>query len=124
MSAYRVRFSQRYILFQTHPGHTLYIQRNLLKDNNIIPFLVQGTGKVKLQVSHMVVGTYVFVLKVTDSRGQSSEAQVKVVVLPEENTVPVAIAGDDKVRSLRFLRLVNLFVFRALDSPCRMEIKH
>ena len=45
----------------------------------------------------MVVGTYVFILKVTDSRGQSSEAQVKVVVLPEENTVPVAVAGDDKV---------------------------
>ena len=52
---------------------------------------------MKLQVSHMVVGTYVFVLKVTDSRSQSSEAQVKVVVLPEENTVPVAVAGDDKV---------------------------
>ena len=45
----------------------------------------------------MVVGTYVFVLKVTDSKGQSNEAQVKVVVLPEENTVPVAVAGDDKV---------------------------
>ena len=45
----------------------------------------------------MVLGTYVFILKVTDSGGQSNEAQVKVVVLAEQNTVPVAVAGDDKV---------------------------
>lgn len=38
-----------------------------------------------------------FILKVTDSSDQSTEAQVKVVVLPEQNTVPVAVAGDDKV---------------------------
>lgn len=55
-----------------------------------------GTSKAKLQVSLMTVGTYVFVLKVTDLSGQSNEAQVKVVVLPEENTVPIAVAGDDK----------------------------
>ncbi|XP_066919277.1 dyslexia-associated protein KIAA0319-like protein isoform X1 [Clytia hemisphaerica] len=55
-----------------------------------------GSSQAKLKVSRMVVGTYAFVLKVTDSSGQANEAQVKVVVLPEENTVPVAKAGDDK----------------------------
>lgn len=38
-----------------------------------------------------------FNLKVTDSSGQSNSANVKVIVLPEVNTNPVAIAGDDKV---------------------------
>lgn len=54
----------------------------------------------------MLVGTYVFVLKVTDSSGQSNEAQVKVVVLAEENTVPVAKAGDDKVALIIYFDLV------------------
>ncbi|XP_057309801.1 dyslexia-associated protein KIAA0319-like protein isoform X2 [Hydractinia symbiolongicarpus] len=57
---------------------------------------MQGTDKVQLHVSSLVEGTYVFNLKVTDSNGQSDIVHVKVIVLPEVNTKPVAVAGDDK----------------------------
>ena len=60
----------------------------------------QGTNEMKLMLTHLKVGTYVFILKVTDSNSQSSEAKVKVVVLPEKNRPPVAVAGDDKVYTL------------------------
>lgn len=56
---------------------------------------MQGSDKPLLHVSRLTVGTYVFILKVTDVEGLSDEAQVKVIVLAEHNTNPVAIAGDN-----------------------------
>ena len=46
----------------------------------------------------MVVGDYTFVLKVTDTGGQTATSRVTVVVQPEKNAPPVAVAGSDKVR--------------------------
>ena len=46
----------------------------------------------------MVVGDYTFVLKVTDTGGQTASSSVTVVVQPEKNAPPVAVAGSDKVR--------------------------
>lgn len=46
----------------------------------------------------MVVGDYTFVLKVTDTGGQTASSRVTVVVQPEKNAPPVAVAGSDKVR--------------------------
>ena len=61
-------------------------------------------------LSRLTEGTYVFILKVTDSSGQSNEATVKVIVLPEQNSAPVAVAGDDKVIILIILfKKVGLF---------------
>ena len=45
----------------------------------------------------MVVGDYTFVLKVTDTGGQPASSSVTVVVQPEKNAAPVAVAGSDKV---------------------------
>ena len=45
----------------------------------------------------MVVGDYTFVLKVTDTGGQTASSSVTVVVQPEKNAPPVAVAGSDKV---------------------------
>ena len=49
----------------------------------------------------MVVGDYTFLLKVTDTGGQTASSSVTVVVQPEKNAPPVAVAGSDKV-SLEF----------------------
>nr|CAD7429431.1 unnamed protein product [Timema monikensis] len=48
-----------------------------------------------LQLSNLEKGIYTFVLKVTDSSGQSSSAEVHVFVKPPTNTPPVADAGQD-----------------------------
>jgi hypothetical protein len=45
----------------------------------------------------MVVGDYTFILKVTDTGGQTASSKITVVVQPEKNTPPVAMAGSDKV---------------------------
>jgi len=57
---------------------------------------MQGTDKARLTLSRLTEGTYVFNLKVTDAAQHSSNAKVKVIVLPEVNTKPVAYAGNDK----------------------------
>ncbi|XP_032240196.2 dyslexia-associated protein KIAA0319-like protein isoform X3 [Nematostella vectensis] len=57
---------------------------------------MQGTNSPQLKVSNMVLGDYTFVLKVTDTGGQSATSRVTVVVQPEKNTPPVAKAGSDK----------------------------
>lgn len=57
---------------------------------------MQGTDKSQLKLSRLTEGTYTFILKVTDEREHSDSARVKVVVLPEKNSPPVARAGDDK----------------------------
>lgn len=58
---------------------------------------MQGTNSPTLKVSNMVVGDYTFILKVTDTGGQTSSSKVTVVIQPEKNTPPVAKAGSDKV---------------------------
>lgn len=57
---------------------------------------MQGTSSQTLKVSNMVVGDYTFVLKVTDTGGQTASSSVTVVVQPEKNAPPVAVAGSDK----------------------------
>ncbi|KAL9963286.1 hypothetical protein ACROYT_G032471 [Oculina patagonica] len=57
---------------------------------------MQGTSSPTLKVSNMVVGDYTFVLKVTDTGGQTASSSVTVVVQPEKNAPPVAVAGSDK----------------------------
>lgn len=57
---------------------------------------LEGSHTPILHVLHLVVGDYTFQLTVTDSAGQSNTASVSVVVRPEENTPPVAIAGMNK----------------------------
>ena len=56
----------------------------------------------------MVVGDYTFVLKVTDTGGQTASSSVTVVVQPEKNAPPVAVAGSDKVRRGVLWSLWNL----------------
>ncbi|XP_023555778.1 dyslexia-associated protein KIAA0319 homolog [Octodon degus] len=57
---------------------------------------LQGAGTPYLHVSAMQEGEYTFQLIVTDSSGQQSTAEVTVIVEPEDNRPPVAVAGPDK----------------------------
>lgn len=61
---------------------------------------ITGTDKSQLKISRLQEGSYVFTLKVVDQSEHSDEARVKVLVLPEKNTPPVARAGDDKVLNI------------------------
>ncbi|KAG6443289.1 dyslexia-associated protein KIAA0319 [Manduca sexta] len=61
---------------------------------------MQNTHSPYLQLSNLSEGVYTFVLKVTDSSGQSSTADVHVFVKPPTNTPPVADAGPDAFISL------------------------
>lgn len=54
---------------------------------------LRGTNTPTLQLHISTTGDYLFRLTVTDSRGQASTANVSVVVLPEHNLPPEAIAG-------------------------------
>lgn len=61
---------------------------------------MKGTDSPRLHLFHISsVGDYLFQLTVTDSQGQSSSANVSVVVIPEHNLPPVANAGADQVVS-------------------------
>ncbi|XP_075441695.1 dyslexia-associated protein KIAA0319 homolog isoform X2 [Ascaphus truei] len=57
---------------------------------------MQGVRSPYLQVSAMQVGDYTFQLTVTDSSKQQSTTQVTVIVLPENNSPPMAETGPDK----------------------------
>ncbi|CAK1586989.1 unnamed protein product [Parnassius mnemosyne] len=61
---------------------------------------MQNTHSPYLQLSNLSEGVYTFVLKVTDSSGQSSTADVHVFVKPPTNTPPIAEAGSDIFISL------------------------
>ncbi|KAJ0174628.1 hypothetical protein K1T71_009736 [Dendrolimus kikuchii] len=61
---------------------------------------MQNTHSPYLQLSNLSEGMYTFVLKVTDSSGQSSTAEVHVFVKPPTNTPPIADAGPDAFISL------------------------
>lgn len=61
------------------------------------PVDLKGTSEAVLHVMDITfTGDYLFRLRVTDSRGKSSSANVSVVVLPENNLPPVANAGPDR----------------------------
>lgn len=48
-------------------------------------------------VNFLLVGEYIFRLKVSDSKGLSSTSNVKVTVLPKPNELPIAIALNDTI---------------------------
>ena len=52
------------------------------------------TNSAQVSLTNMVAGTYVFALKVTDSRGKTGSDSVTVTVKPNTNTPPIADAGD------------------------------
>ncbi|XP_021241207.1 dyslexia-associated protein KIAA0319 homolog isoform X5 [Numida meleagris] len=57
---------------------------------------MQGVRTPYLQLSAMQEGDYTFQLTVTDSAKQQSTAEVTLIVQPENNSPPVAVAGPDK----------------------------
>ncbi|XP_072184984.1 dyslexia-associated protein KIAA0319 homolog isoform X4 [Excalfactoria chinensis] len=57
---------------------------------------MQGVRTPYLQLSAMQEGDYTFQLTVTDSARQQSTAEVTLIVQPENNSPPVAVAGPDK----------------------------
>ncbi|XP_066414011.1 dyslexia-associated protein KIAA0319 homolog [Molothrus aeneus] len=57
---------------------------------------MQGVRTPYLQLSAMQEGDYTFQLTVTDSAHQRSTAEVTLIVQPENNSPPVAVAGLDK----------------------------
>ncbi|KAK6629603.1 hypothetical protein RUM43_003420 [Polyplax serrata] len=61
---------------------------------------MQNTRTPYLELSNLEEGIYTFVLKVTDSSGQSSSSEVHVFVKPPTNKPPIANAGVDHVVSL------------------------
>ncbi|NWR43535.1 K0319 protein, partial [Regulus satrapa] len=57
---------------------------------------MQGVRTPYLQLSAMQEGDYTFQLTVTDSAWQRSTAEVTLIVQPENNSPPIAVAGPDK----------------------------
>ncbi|XP_061851329.1 dyslexia-associated protein KIAA0319 homolog [Colius striatus] len=57
---------------------------------------MQGVRTPYLQLSAMQEGDYTFQLTVTDSARQRATAEVTLIVRPENNSPPVAVAGPDK----------------------------
>ncbi|XP_012890677.1 PREDICTED: dyslexia-associated protein KIAA0319 homolog [Dipodomys ordii] len=57
---------------------------------------MEGAQTPYLHLSAMQEGEYTFQLMVTDSSGQQSVALVTVIVQPDNNRPPIAVAGPDK----------------------------
>ncbi|XP_068951150.1 dyslexia-associated protein KIAA0319 homolog [Petaurus breviceps papuanus] len=57
---------------------------------------MQGMRTPYLHLSAMQEGDYTFQLIITDSSRQQSTSEVTVIVQPENNSPPVAVAGPDK----------------------------
>jgi len=55
-----------------------------------------NAGAVSATASNLVAGQYTFQLSVSDNKGASSQAQVKITVLSATNQPPVANAGSGK----------------------------
>lgn len=53
-------------------------------------------------LSNLEEGTYTFVLKVTDAKGQTATDEVNVYVKPAINMPPTANAGPDQVFALTY----------------------
>ncbi|CAH1773920.1 unnamed protein product [Owenia fusiformis] len=58
---------------------------------------ITGVRTPFLHLSNLQVGDYTFTLKVTDTAGQTSTADVTVFVKPEHNKAPIADAGKNYV---------------------------
>jgi len=65
-----------------------------------LPADITGARTPYLNVANLEKGTYNFVLKVTDSSGQSKTDEVSVYVKPPSNLAPTANAGEDMDLSL------------------------
>uniref|UniRef100_A0A8C9G5U9 KIAA0319 n=1 Tax=Pavo cristatus TaxID=9049 RepID=A0A8C9G5U9_PAVCR len=63
---------------------------------NIFLYFMSGVRTPYLQLSAMQEGDYTFQLTVTDSARQQSTAEVTLIVQPENNSPPVAVAGPDR----------------------------
>lgn len=57
---------------------------------------MEGVRTPYLKIDGLQVGKYIFSLQVTDSSGHTSVADVNVLVQPEENQPPVALAGPNQ----------------------------
>ncbi|XP_073962092.1 dyslexia-associated protein KIAA0319 isoform X2 [Choristoneura fumiferana] len=95
---------------------------------------MQNTHSPYLQLSNLSEGVYTFVLKVTDSSGQASTADVHVFVKPPTNTPPESNAGSDIFISLpqTWVTLngstshddhrIVAYTWRCLDGPTNSTI--
>jgi len=61
---------------------------------------ITGARTPYLTASHLEQGVYNFLLRVTDSKGQTAEDRVTVYVKPASNLAPVAKAGNTQTVSL------------------------
>src|SRR5579871_4359058 len=61
---------------------------------------ISGGTTATPTVSSLVAGTYVFQLTVTDNKGATATAQVKVIVNPAVNQAPTANAGNNQTITL------------------------
>ena len=57
---------------------------------------ISGANTSTPNVSGLIAGQYVYQLTVTDNNGASSSAQVKIIVSPAANVIPVANAGSNQ----------------------------
>ena len=65
------------------------------------PAIIQEPGRLKTSVSDLVVGSYRFMLTVSDDDGASASDEVTVTVKPANtNQIPVADAGPDRTIKL------------------------
>jgi len=69
-------------------------------DGSELPADIVGARTPYLKVSNLEQGVYNFVLRVTDTAGQSAEDRVSVYVKPPSNLPPAANAGPDQTLSL------------------------
>ncbi|XP_041982095.1 dyslexia-associated protein KIAA0319 [Aricia agestis] len=95
---------------------------------------MQNTHSPYLQLSNLSEGVYTFVLKVTDSSGQSSTAEVHVFVKPPTNTPPVPRATAPPFISLpqtwvvlngsesRDDHRIVAYTWRCVDGPTNSTI--
>lgn len=67
----------------------------IVKGKDETPIDMNGTNRPILYLSKLVVGTYQFVLQVTDTSNQTSTSETHVFVQPEKNEAPKSNAGDD-----------------------------
>lgn len=72
------------------------------------PVDMEGTTSPYLHLSHLEVGVYKFILKITDTADQISETEVHVFVKPESNIPPIADAGPDQEIKLPLLSPIIL----------------
>lgn len=80
------------------------------EDGNVVSYSwkqISGSGAIianpkaaTTAVSNLTLGVHVFEITVTDDRGATSQASMKVTVILADNIPPVAFAGTDQVIKL------------------------